>query len=207
MTWEQVLRALGSHVVACTRRAFQELRDAGAAEIVDFSKDSFSEHVDSLSLVVDTVGVDVDGLASNLQRCTGAAYVSTMPSSIRQMQQKGMLGGMSLFASVALGSRPETAPTKAYWLPEGPGMELLASGMGLVAQHGLKVPLKNPGLDDYMDGILWPKDAETGGRFGFPLSEDKTQDDKELLQKYSQVRQTPLGTLPYDSQLTLLVLE
>jgi hypothetical protein len=40
----------------------------GATRVVDFSKDSFAEELGRLACVVDTIGVDADGLAANLKK-------------------------------------------------------------------------------------------------------------------------------------------
>jgi hypothetical protein len=115
--------------------------------------------------VVDTVGTDVESIAANLEKMKGAAYVSTMPSSTRRMQQKGLLAGAGIFGSVFAG-KPEVAPTNAHWLPERQGVEVVEYVLRL--GPSLSLPKAAPGMDDYWDAILWPKDAELNYRFGFP---------------------------------------
>lgn len=161
----QILRAWECRVVACSRREAEALKKAGAEAVVDSSKESFSERYPAYAAVVDTVGTDVESIAANLMNMKGAAYVSTMPSSIRRMQEKGLLQGAGLFASV-FGGKPEVAPTNAHWLPEKQGLEVVEYVLKL--GPSLSLGGKPPGMDDYWDAILWPKDAELSYRFGFP---------------------------------------
>jgi D-arabinose 1-dehydrogenase-like Zn-dependent alcohol dehydrogenase len=138
-----VLKAWGYTVLAASRRQEAELLEAGAEEVVDYAEESFSEAVEGrLAVVVDTLGVDADGLAAGLKKAFNAAYIrwvgersphdsrkylvaalttscgvhSMMPSTIRRMQQQGLLQGASLFTSTFFG-RTETSPTSAYFLP------------------------------------------------------------------------------------------
>lgn len=162
---------------------------------VGVPQESFSERTSGqgLTVVVDSLGQDVDGLANNLQRLTGATYVSTMPSTIRRMQSQGLLQAASLFGSVFLG-RPEAAATPAYWLPERQGREVLSYALSLAESGSIQVPTQPPGMDDYMDATLWPKDAESDYRFGFPCVGESSEgergglSDAALLKRYTQVR-------------------
>ena len=154
------------------------LRQAGAADVIDFSKESFSEKVKSLAIVVDTLGIDVDSISSNLMQYKGAQYLSTMPSAIRRMQQKGLLQGASIFGSV-FGGKPEAAQTTAHWLPEKPGLQVIEYILNLGEAKGIIMPQKAPDMSDYMDAIMWPKDADTGARFGFPAPLEDAPTDGE----------------------------
>lgn len=193
----QVLRAWECKVVACSRRDAEALKKLGAEAVVDFSKESFSERFPSYAAVVDTVGTDVESIAANLMNLKGAAYVSTMPSSIRRMQEKGLLQGASTFFSVFGGKAPEAAPTNAHWLPEKPGLEVVEYALKL--GPSLSLGGKPPGMDDYWDAILWPKDAELNYRFGFPAPPPQEEagddgrggrrgDDAALLREYTRRR-------------------
>lgn len=170
----QILRAWECRVVACSRREADALRRAGAEAVVDFSKESFTERFPNYAAVVDTVGVDQESIAANLERMKGAAYVSTMPSAIRRMQQKGLLQGAGIFASV-FGGKPEVAPTNAHWLPERQGLEVVEYVLKM--GPSLALPKAAPGMDDYWDAILWPKDAELQYRFGFPCPPPEEEGD------------------------------
>lgn len=163
----QVLRAWGCAVVGVSRRNMDVLRKAGAQEVVDFSTTSFSEQVSEFAAVIDTVGTDVDAVAANLQKFKGAVYVSTMPSATRRMQSQGLLQGASLFTSVFFG-KPDVAATNVHWVPEKAGAEAIEYVLKLAEAKHLTVPLVAPSWDDYWDSVIWPKDAETGARFGFP---------------------------------------
>lgn len=162
----QLLRSWGYRVMGCSRRSFEEVKRWGAESVVDFSQDSFTEKLQQgsrLALVVDTLGTDVDGLASSLKRATGAAYVSTMPSSVRRMQSQGLLQGASLFTSMFVG-KPETPATTAYWLPEQQGRDVVQYALQAAEAGVVGVPGKGVSMEDYMDAILWPKDAESDYR-------------------------------------------
>ncbi len=164
----QVLRAWGCKVVGVSRRNADVLRKAGAQEVVDCSTTSFSEQVPEFAAVIDTVGTDTDAVAANLEKYKGAVYVSTMPSTTRRMQSQGLLQSASLFTSVFFKKAPDVAPTNAYWVPEKAGAEAISYVLKLAEAKHLTVPLVPPDMQDYMDGVLWPKDAETEARFGFP---------------------------------------
>ncbi len=174
----QILRAWECRVVACSRRDADLLRQAGAEAVVDSSKESFTERYPSYAAVVDTLGTDLGGesIAANLERMKGAAYVSTQPSATRRMQAQGLLQGTSIFGSVFAG-KPEVAPTNAHWLPEAQGREVVDYVLKL--GPSLSMPKAAPGMSDYMDSILWPKDAELDYRFGFPAPPptDEARDD------------------------------
>lgn len=165
----QILKAWGCRVVACSRREAESLRKAGAEKVIDSSKESFSDLCPDLAAVVDTVGIDNESIAANLMKYKGCKYISTMPASIRLMQQKGLLQGASIFASV-FGGRPEVAPTDFHWVPDKKlGHEVISYVLRMAAEaQYLKMwNKKEADMNDYMDAILWPRDTE-GTRFGFP---------------------------------------
>ena len=178
----QVLKAWGCRVVGCSRRNMDLLRQAGAEAVVDSSKESFSERVPSYAAVVDTVGTDVEAVASNLEKYKNAVYVSTMPATLRKMQAQGLLGGASLFSSIFFGTS-DVATTNIHWIPEKAGLEVIQYVFKLVEAKALSVSHAPPTGADYMDGVLWPRDAETNARFGFPAAvpEDSFSD---LLERY-----------------------
>lgn len=125
----------------------------------------------------------------------------------RRMQQKGLLSGASIFGSVFAG-KPEVAPSNAFWIPERTGLELVSYVLEIGPSLDLSFLQRAPDMQDYMDAILWPKDAELNCRFGFPapLPEEaagegwqparnggggqggRGRDDASLLREYTQRR-------------------
>lgn len=192
----QVLAKCWQHRVAvCTRRNGPQMKTLGAVQVIDYTKESFSDVLmrNRTLVVVDTVGVDADGLSSALQKMTGAGYVSSMASSTRTMQEEGVFKGGNLFASM-FGGKPATPQTKGYILPERRGMEVVEYALSMVAAGKVELVGRAPDMNDYMDAIMWPKDSESGYRFGFPTTSSSpfeslgsaSSDDSNLLNAYTR---------------------
>lgn len=62
---------------------FRAVRALGADLALDFRKDSFSEEVEEISVVVDTLGREKDGSQRMLKEMRGAGYVSLQPKVLK----------------------------------------------------------------------------------------------------------------------------
>lgn len=54
-------------------------RELGAESVVDFREKSYSEEIDTVSVVIDTLGREKEGSARILKKTKGAAYLSLQP--------------------------------------------------------------------------------------------------------------------------------
>ena len=188
-------RCWGHRVVVATRRNGQLMTQLGASQVVDYTKESFSDVLkrNKVLVVVDTVGVDADGISSALQKATGAAYVSSMSSTTRTMMEQGLFKGASMLASMFGKKTAPVVDTKGYLLPEKKGLEVVNHAMTMVAGGKVLLQSRAADVNDYMDAIMWPKDSESGYRYGFPSATTSSyttttseEDDSRLLKQYSK---------------------
>lgn len=62
---------------------FRAVRQLGAESAVDFRKESYSEAVQDINVVIDTLGRETEGAQRMLKEAKGAEYVSLQPKVLK----------------------------------------------------------------------------------------------------------------------------
>ncbi|CAM9375835.1 unnamed protein product [Phaeothamnion confervicola] len=165
----QALKAWGADVVVVSTASADSLRKMGANAVIDFRKDSFAE-VESggVQLVVDTIGRENDETRRMIKQVLGSEYVSIMPQVLKLAVDEGLLygAGKLMGYSKALGN----SDARTYWMPGAAAVSAVAAAARLAAAGAL-APASlagGVGMPEYLEALAWPKDADTGLRYGFP---------------------------------------
>lgn len=168
-----LLSSWGADVSLITTAGGDVKKKAGAKEVIDFRNENFSNKL-MIDLVVDTLGRETEGSAVELRKARGATYISIMPDILKTAIDEGILFG----SGKILGYRNALKSTAAgglYWMPSSTAMNMVRAVVDLAISG--KINLKNVlgengsgavTVQDYLEAISWPKDTDTGLRYGFP---------------------------------------
>ncbi|CAM9622144.1 unnamed protein product [Discosporangium mesarthrocarpum] len=169
----QVLKAWGAKVWSVTTNTVGMQQKVGTGSVMDFRKDSYSDKVEKIDLVVDTIGREMEESQRQLKETKGAAYVSLMPDVLKVAVDEGILFGAGKIMQYGKALARDNA--RVYFLPSTDAVNLVAS-----MSHSAAVAPESGGIDmgavggdyvgmpEYIEALAWPKDMETGLRFGFP---------------------------------------
>ncbi|KAG5176360.1 hypothetical protein JKP88DRAFT_351077 [Tribonema minus] len=172
-----LLAGWGASVIAVTNARKEACLKCGASTVVDFRADSFADEAKgSLDLVVDTLGRESKSSIAELKRALGAQYVSVMPEILKLAVDDGVIFGGGKI--MAYRSALQGGNNHAFWLPDDGGASM---GMvNAVAELSASSPhLQKWGagaggstdmvsMQEYLEALAWPKDRDTGLRYGFP---------------------------------------
>eukprot|EP00904_Undaria_pinnatifida_P009638 jgi/Undpi1/5804/HiC_scaffold_2.g01078.m1 len=165
----QVLQAWGGKVCCVTTKSEGAARALGAESAVDFRKESYSEALLDFSIVVDTLGREKEGAQRMLKEAKGAAYVSLQPKVLKVAVEEGVLFGAGKILQYQKTVAQNDART--YFLPNVEAMRLVSQVAAMVSSNSVKlgaIGTEYVGMKEYMEALAWPKDSDTGLRFGFP---------------------------------------
>ncbi|CAM9097803.1 unnamed protein product [Laminaria digitata] len=165
----QVLKAWGGKVCCATTKSEGAARLLGAESAVDFRKESYSEALLDFSAVVDTLGREKEGAQRMLKEAKGAAYVSLQPKVLKVAVEEGVLFGAGKILQYQKMIAKDDART--YFLPNVEAMGLVSQVASMVSSKSVKfgaIGTEYVGMQEYMEALAWPKDSDTGLRFGFP---------------------------------------
>mmetsp|Transcript_33039 Transcript_33039/g.77967 ORF Transcript_33039/g.77967 Transcript_33039/m.77967 type:complete len:540 (+) Transcript_33039:47-1666(+) len=162
----QILAGVGARVAATGSGSGQEkeLRALGADTVIDYKKHVFFEEVQDLVLVVDALGSGRGSEGPGL-RSEGVMYGPLMHPAVALILEEGMLfGGMKLKKFSGKGE------TVCEWTATEEGMKGVGRVAALMHQKEVKPHYTKDAFTpaEWMEAIGWPKDVDTGGRFGFP---------------------------------------
>eukprot|EP00903_Cladosiphon_okamuranus_P005443 g5428.t1 len=164
-----VLKAWGGKVALATTKSDGAARALGADSTVDFRKESYSETLQDFSAVVDTLGREKEGPQSLLMEAKGASYFSLQPAILKVAVEEGVLfGAGKILQYQKIISKDDT---RTYFLPNAEAMGLVSHVAALVEKESLQlgaVGTEYVGMQEYMEALAWPKDSDTGLRYGFP---------------------------------------
>jgi thiol-disulfide isomerase/thioredoxin len=160
----QLASAAGARVVATGSGwgAEKSLRALGAQQVVDYKRDSFLELVQDIFLVIDALGVGDEEAAL---RKLGIQYVSVMHPAVALVVREGLWSGGQQLQRHASGKADacQFEPSEEAMLMIKSAAELLSAG-GVTPSYGKTAYTAS----EWLEAMGWPKDADTGGRFGFP---------------------------------------
>eukprot|EP00960_Hanusia_phi_P026006 746009-Hanusia_phi.AAC.2 len=213
----QYFKALGSHVIAASDKAGEEKR-IGADEFIDYKRNSFYDELPDLFLVVDALGSSTEEELA--LRRAGILYASIMNPLVAMVTREGALkGGLEVYKF----SRGEQTPCE--WRLSEEGARSLREFAELMQGAGVKPKFDREGYTaaEWLEAMSWPKDMDTGLRFGFPgqslwKDEDTAsgasqetseyereedpedeQDEKSLRELYERVRQTGSEEISFEA--------
>lgn len=167
----QVLASRGARVCVAAQDDARQLERLGADEIINHNEESFSTVLAGrrnrpLDAVLDTVGAENP---SNLRQESGAAYVSLAPPGLLRLCEEGAGSAISSFLS-RWGQPP--SPAQSVWVADELACASMREMLALIEGGQLEPPpVANEGLEltqQYFEFVNWARDAETGGRWGFP---------------------------------------
>ncbi|CBN75438.1 conserved unknown protein [Ectocarpus siliculosus] len=164
-----VLKAWGGRVALATTKSEGGARALGADLAVDFRKESYSDVVQDFSAVVDTLGREKEGPQDMLKEARGAEYVSLQPSILKVAVEDGLLFGSGKILQYQKTVAKDDSRT--YFLPNPEAVGLVSQVSALVAAGKVRlgeVGTDYVGMQEYLEALAWPKDTDTGLRFGFP---------------------------------------
>eukprot|EP00752_Nemacystus_decipiens_P010993 g9770.t1 len=164
-----VLKAWGGKVALATTKSDGAARALGADSSVDFRKESYSETLQDFSAVVDTLGREKEGPQSLLMEAKGATYFSLQPPILKVAVEEGVLFGAGKILQYQKTVAKDNSRT--YFLPNAEAMGLVSHVVALVEKESLQlgaVGTEYVGMQEYMEALAWPKDSDTGLRYGFP---------------------------------------
>ncbi|CAM9616265.1 unnamed protein product [Chrysoparadoxa australica] len=161
----QLLSGLGARVWAATTNTKALMAKVGTEGVVDFREDSFSDEVKGIDLILDTLGKETPSSEAFIKASTTAAYVSLQPPILQLAIDEGLFfgGGKILQFQKNLSS----GKAAAYWMPG-------AAAMASLRERSKASRDRNTfgkdliGMQEYLEALAWPKDADTGLRYGFP---------------------------------------
>ena len=130
--------------------------------MIDYKKESFFEVVPDIFLVVDGLG---DGQESAGLRKQGVKYVSVMHPAVALVVREGLWSG-----GRALSRHVSGEDDSCVFEASEEAMLLIKSAMGVLWAAGVKPTLGKEAYTagEWLEAMGWPKDTDTGGRFGFP---------------------------------------
>ena len=160
----QLAAAAGARVVATGSGwgAEKSLLALGAQQVVDYKQDAFIDTVQDIFMVIDALGVGDERAALGRQ---DIEYVSVMHPAVALVVREGLWsGGQKLQRHV---SGEDDA---CQFEPSEEAMQMIKSAVELLSAAGMTPSFGKAAYtaSEWLEAMGWPKDADTGGRFGFP---------------------------------------
>ena len=162
----QLCVAAGAYVVATgSGRDGDKLRALGAQLIIDYKRESFSEALNGdIFVVVDGLGSGSGAEETALGKMD-IKYVSVMHPAVALVVRDGLWSGGQALQRHMSGKDDACvfeASEEAMLMIGGAVDVLVAAGMA--PRFGKEAYTAN----EWLEALGWPKDTDTGGRFGFP---------------------------------------
>mmetsp|Transcript_49819 Transcript_49819/g.155921 ORF Transcript_49819/g.155921 Transcript_49819/m.155921 type:complete len:432 (+) Transcript_49819:424-1719(+) len=197
----QYFKALGCYVIATSDKSGKEEQRIGADEIVDYKSVSFYDELSDLFLVVDALGSSAE--EEFALRRGGVLYASIMNPLVALVTREGVLkGGIEVYKF----SRGEETPCQ--WVLSEEGANSLREFAYLLQEANVKPRFDKESYTaaEWLEAMSWPKDVDTGLRYGFPgpslwkeedgtstlsqeMSESDRDEDQEVLQDEESMRE------------------
>eukprot|EP00188_Purpureofilum_apyrenoidigerum_P004288 Plantae.Rhodophyta-Purpureofilum_apyrenoidigerum.ctg4763.p1 GENE.Plantae.Rhodophyta-Purpureofilum_apyrenoidigerum.ctg4763~~Plantae.Rhodophyta-Purpureofilum_apyrenoidigerum.ctg4763.p1 ORF type:complete len:472 (-),score=79.88 Plantae.Rhodophyta-Purpureofilum_apyrenoidigerum.ctg4763:586-2001(-) len=165
----QLLSSWGASVTSVTTNNVYQTGAIGAKKIIDPRKVSFSEAVPDFNLVVDALG---DERGSSVTACIrgppfNANYVTCASPLLLKASKEGLIRAGAVVASMARGKLPKDVA--AAMIPTERGLEVLHNTLKMASEGDFEhVPNSVVTLSELFESLRWPRDAESGLRFGLP---------------------------------------
>jgi reticulon-4-interacting protein 1, mitochondrial len=116
----QLLKAWGCYVATtCSTRNIELVKSLGADEVIDYTKNDFSQVLKNYDVVYDTIGFKVDGneekSISILKKNAGAVYVSIVHPMVSIITDNGLLLGLAKVAITLIGKKIKNRNISYQW--------------------------------------------------------------------------------------------
>ena len=166
----EVLAARGAQpVVAVAEDAVPEFTGRfGVDCIVNHNRESFCSRVGAADAVIDCIGREEETYF--LRDAMGAVYVSAASPKLLTLASDGAFQQLQRWRET-FGS-PGQVTSKPVWSADALAAEALCEALDLVDSGMVALPEDINGVKElaqqYIEYTLWPRDTETGKRFGFP---------------------------------------
>ncbi|EOD34949.1 hypothetical protein EMIHUDRAFT_110986 [Emiliania huxleyi CCMP1516] len=166
----ELLSARGARpCVAAAEGGADALQRAGASAVFNYHAESFTEQLagTGLSAVVDVVGREEE--PGWVREALGCAYVSAASPALLSLSEDGALAAARGWQR-RWGRRPHEG--RRVWRADDRAAEALSEAMALLESGKLTPPAEASAASEtgmqYLEFLRWPRDSETGRRFGFP---------------------------------------
>ena len=166
----ELLSARGARpCVAAAEGGADALQRAGASAVFNYHAESFTEQLagTGLSAVVDVVGREEE--PGWVREALGCAYVSAASPALLSLSEDGALAAARGWQR-RWGRRPHEG--RRVWRADDRVAEALSEAMALLESGKLTPPAEASAASEtgmqYLEFLRWPRDSETGRRFGFP---------------------------------------
>mmetsp|Transcript_13660 Transcript_13660/g.19701 ORF Transcript_13660/g.19701 Transcript_13660/m.19701 type:complete len:463 (-) Transcript_13660:288-1676(-) len=164
----QLLSAWGAKVVAVTTSNAYKNTAIGAKHVIDPRKLSFAEELESFDFVLDALGNEEQTtVVRTLRKSFGAKYVPTASPLLLRACGDGLLRGGAAIASLVRGNLPKDITDP--FLPSDRGIDVVTNAFRLAAEGMIDhVPAQVVTSAELFEAFSWPRDADTGLRYGLP---------------------------------------
>mmetsp|Transcript_27764 Transcript_27764/g.43355 ORF Transcript_27764/g.43355 Transcript_27764/m.43355 type:complete len:437 (-) Transcript_27764:166-1476(-) len=196
----QLLKGVGADVSAAASKSnAQELRDLGANNLVDYKTENFFEALSDLEVVVDCLSTSRStgsGLIS-----AGVQYAAAMNPAVALVFESGIFAG-----GLGLRSFEKAEEVECGFEVSAAGFEVLREAAEVYKASGAKPSFSAPyTASEWLEASGWPKDADTGARYGFPgaslwAGEEDDQGAEPEEEDIEVVEEVGQGVLPIESQ-------
>jgi len=170
----QLLKGWGARVIVVTTENRKKLQDLGADDVINYNKENFGEVCKSVDFILDSLGDDSGTLGASLQRDFGITYVSIACPELKLTIDKGLLsaGSQILKYNKLIKKSDIISAGVDFVTPEVKHHEAIQK-----LSESLKECVPFPGSifpgSDPLEAFSWPKDSESGYRYGFPSKESR----------------------------------